>query len=160
MTLTDKIAKFIHESHKELAQLTPGLTLQQLYSQTKNGFVHEYPTGSITFNFTVSVGDMYRPNTICSVDFGRTTVLMSPFERYVVHSISSEKIAHNMVELMQPHKDQPDIKCIILKYDILNSDGDINIEDIKGVLCITHPSSIFAVLENCRFISNVKHLLT
>lgn len=157
MSMLDKVAKFIRFGiHEQAAQC--GMSTKDLYQHVKQVTDQPYPQQSISFTYSIKIGDVLKPHDDAVILLRGEPIVISVDQRFVVYRISNPSAIYQRdYERENGPPSDNDMKVIILVYNV--SKRGLDVEDITKVMGLTNHVSLLNLLEVCEVTGNVADLL-
>lgn len=154
MTLTDRVAKFLLDSHQRTAKAA-NVSVRDIYQATKHSSTHEYPrTERIFITYNLKVGDVLEAKDPLALMVILNGVVVGPSDKFVVYKTSLSQKSVVLPQKMSDETPPDQLKTILLQYDSFSVE-EIDLNDIKSVICLANQFSTVSVLEHCYWITNI-----
>ncbi len=154
MTLTDRVAKFLFDSHQRTAKAA-NMPIRDIYEFTKPTSTHKHPTTERLFiSYNLKVGDVLEAKDPLALMVILSGIVVGPNDKFVVCKTSLSQKSIIFPQSMANPSPPDELKTILLQYDSF-SVQDIDLNDIKSVICLANQFSAISVLEHCYWITNI-----
>lgn len=158
MSLSDSIARFMHRGM--LADSPPdNMSQDDLKMYVKKMVACPNPQPTIDFNFSVSVGDVYQPISVSLMDLVSGPSVIRPSQRFVIYQLSYSSSQYDLTGDMEFDGDAASVSNLILVYNRIEDDADLDLHDIGSVVCGLHHLSLIEIVARCTKVGNLSHLL-